>query len=282
MVANFLLSALAVIGGVAYLPFDLSATWPFGLFQFLVLVLILTLTWIGARRHWHDRWFQTRREAEYLRHAPILLLLGVARPPGRWPRGARTNWPEHDARAVLRGFGLPGQTVGRAFLGQALSTLLRPHVVGQRDYHLGKARRLTRAHHNIDRLSQVLFAAAVVSVAGYLAVDLGQATGLLGGGLAHSLEKPFTVLGVVLPTLGAALSGIRYFGDFERFAAISQVTAEKLTLIGRRIDRLMAAPADQLTFAHISDLAHAADDVVVDEIESWQAVFGGKHITVPV
>jgi hypothetical protein len=32
----------------------------------------------------------------------------------------------------------------------------------------------------------------------------------------------------------------------------------------------------------VADLAHAADEVVVSEIESWQAVFGGKNVTVPV
>jgi hypothetical protein len=32
----------------------------------------------------------------------------------------------------------------------------------------------------------------------------------------------------------------------------------------------------------VSDLAHAADDIVVAEIENWQAVFGGKHVTAPV
>ncbi|RJT24389.1 hypothetical protein D5I55_02465 [Chakrabartia godavariana] len=30
------------------------------------------------------------------------------------------------------------------------------------------------------------------------------------------------------------------------------------------------------------DLARAADEVVFAEIENWQAVFGGKQITVPV
>lgn len=38
----------------------------------------------------------------------------------------------------------------------------------------------------------------------------------------------------------------------------------------------------ELRFARVADLAHAVDDDVVAEIENWQAVFGGKHITVPV
>ena len=31
-----------------------------------------------------------------------------------------------------------------------------------------------------------------------------------------------------------------------------------------------------------ANIARAMDEVVVSEIENWQAVFGGKHITVPV
>lgn len=92
----------------------------------------------------------------------------------------------------------------------------------------------------------------------------------------------FTFLGVAFPTFGAAIAGIRYFGDFERFAAISEVTAAKLEGVHSRIALLLSAPDDRLDYARVSELAHAADDVVVTEIENWQAVFGGKHIAVPV
>jgi hypothetical protein len=74
---------------------------------------------------------------------------------------------------------------------------------------------------------------------------------------------------------------MRFFGDFERFAAISQVTAEKLEQIERRIDHLLAGPEAAIDYAGVSRLAHEIDDVVVAEIESWQAVFSGKHIALP-
>lgn len=37
-----------------------------------------------------------------------------------------------------------------------------------------------------------------------------------------------------------------------------------------------------MDYGPVAELAHAADDIVVSEIENWQAVFAGKHITVPV
>ncbi|HTR00446.1 MAG TPA: hypothetical protein VMH83_10665 [Candidatus Acidoferrum sp.] len=283
MVANFLLAPLAIIGGIAYLPFASShEKWIFALFELALLLVILAITGIGQRRRWHGRWFETRRVAEYLRHGPILLLLGVARAPGRWLQGTETSWPEWYARHALREVGLPSVAITQRYLREAVTHLLHPHVQGQRDYHLYKARRLANAHHNLDRLSEVLFVLAVISVAGYLL--------LKGGGLLHlwPLEWSerssyfFTFLGVLLPTFGGAIAGIRYFGDFERFSAISSITAEQLSAIDQRIQQLCAAPDGAIDYGTVAELAHATDEVVVNEIENWQSVFGGKHVSVPV
>jgi hypothetical protein len=277
------LSALAVICGIAYLPLvGVDAKWPFALTEFLLLGAIVLITFIGRRNRWHSRWFETRRVAEYLRHAPIMLLLGVARATGRWPKGADTEWPEYYAREVLRETGLPTIVIDQAYLRGLLLTVLRPHVMGQQSYHEEKARRLTRVHHRLDRLSETLFAMAVLSVALYLLLTV---LGAFNGNIAHSLHngsKTFTFLGVILPTLGGAFAGIRYFGDFERFAAISEVTSEKLAETKRRIDILNRAVEGTLRYAQVAELAHAVDDIVVTEIENWQSVFGSKQIAVPV
>ena len=283
MILSFLFSALAIVGGIAYLPFATShEKWMFALFELALLSGILAITAVGQTRRWHGRWFETRRVAEYFRHAPILLMLGVARPTGRWPRGAQTSWPEWYARHGLRDIGLPPVKVTPVYLRGALETLLLDHVVRQRDYHRYKVRRLAQAHHNLDKLSETLFTLAVASVSGYLLLKAGGALHLIDKEIAAHLSYLFTFLGVLLPTFGGAIAGVRYFGDFERFSAISEVTAEKLDAVARRIELLLTAPDSALDYARVSELAHAADDIVVSEIENWQAVFGGKHITVPV
>lgn len=96
------------------------------------------------------------------------------------------------------------------------------------------------------------------------------------------MSKFFTFLGVALPALGGAFAGIRYFGDFERFAAISEVTAEKLEAVEQRIISLGKVADGQIRYAQVAELAHALDDIVVAEIENWQSVFAGKQIAVPV
>ena len=282
MLANFILSALAVIVGVAWLPFGIDdGKWVFALGEFALLAAILVITWLGSRRRLHARWFETRRVAEYLRHAPILLLVGVARPPSHWPRATGTAWPEYAARHQLRAPGLPRMTVTRAFLRSALQGLLAPHVASQRAYHHTKAKRLETISHRLDRLSETLFKVAVASVALWLLLRGGAALHVLPPEWAHASAKPFAFLGVALPTLGASIAGIRYFGDFERFAAISEVTAGKLSQVEERIAQLLAGPDEAIDYEGVSRLAHGVDEIVVGEIESWQAVFSGKPMALP-
>ncbi len=283
MVVSFLLAGLAVVIGIAYQPFGRAADkWMFALVEFTLLVTILAVTWAGQRRRWHGRWFETRRVAEYFRHAPALLILGVARPAGRWPRGADTDWPEFYARHGLRAVGLPELSVTTAYLRAGLELLDIHHVVQQRDYHRCKAERLTRAHHRLDVLSQRLFQLAVAAVTIYLVLTLASALGVFAEARLEGMAKTFTFLGVALPSFGGMFAGIRYFGDFERFAAISEITSQKLGSLHLRINLLLSAPESALNYAAVASLAHAADEIVVSEIENWQAVFSGKHITVPV
>lgn len=244
--------------------------------------MIVGIFFAGKRLRWHEQWFETRRVAEYFRHAPVLLLLGAARSTGRWPRGAEGNGPEWYVRHALRDIGLPRMKVTPAYLRGALTLMRDHHVAPQRDYHRGKAARLKRAQRNLDRSSELLFLLAVVSVALYLLIELGSALGWLPKALPHDVAKTFTFLGVLFPTLGGAFAGVHYFGDFERFSAISEITSEKLGDVATRIDMLLDAPDSEITYMRVSGLAHVIDDIVVDEIENWQAVFGGKHITVPV
>jgi hypothetical protein len=127
-----------------------------------------------------------------------------------------------------------------------------------------------------------LFALAIVAVAIYLLLVGAGALGLIPDSAAERSSKLFTFLGVAFPALGGAFAGIRYFGDFERFAAISEVTAEKLDAVAERIAILLAVPDCPLSYRQIADLGRTVDDIVIGEIENWQAVFAGKQISVPV
>ncbi len=283
MILNFVFSAFAIVGGIAYLPLaSAKQKWIFSSFELTLLLAILLITLIGQKFRWHSRWFETRRVAEYLRHAPLLLAAGVARPTGRWPKGTKTAWPELYARHAIRSVGLPGLRLTGDYLHGAVKTLLLPYATGQRDYHQAKAKRLSKTQHNLDELSEVLFLLAVICVSIYLSLKLGGTISEFSLMLSEEWSPQLTFLGVMLPTFGAAIAGIRYFGDFERFAAISEVTAERLDGVIARLTLLAEGPSSAIDYGRVSELTHAIDDIVVDEIESWQSVFAGKHVTVPV
>lgn len=283
MVANLLLAAFAVIGGIAYLPFfDAALKWPFAFFEFALLATILLVIMIGRKRDWHGRWFQTRRVAEYLRHAPFMLFLGVARPTGSWPHSSDTRWPEDYVRSILREIGLPNAVIDQVTLRTALENWIGLHVSAQRNYHVAKAVRLYRIDHRLERISEYLFFTAMLIVALYLVAEVAAAIGVMPTDTVRHASKLFTFLGVTLPTLGGALAGIHYFADFGRFAAISESTANRLEAVERRIAILLAAPDDEMDYGRVANIVRAVDEIVVSEIEHWQDVFGGKHISVPV
>ncbi|KEO88981.1 hypothetical protein EH31_13105 [Erythrobacter longus] len=282
MVLNFLLGAGAIIMGVSYLPVvDPSYKWIFASIELVLLLVIVVNTAIGRRRELHTRWFETRRAAEYLRHTPILAALGVARSKGEWPQTIENAWPERYVQHVARAVSLPQARVDEAYLRTALKALRTHHIEEQRQYHKYKAEYLERVHHGLDHLSERLFVGAIVMVATFLALTAAGHLGWISEAFVAGSAKWFTVLAVALPTLGGAFAGIRYFGDFERFADISKVTAAKLDAIAERIDLSLNAPEGAVTYDKVADLAKATDQIVFDEIQSWQSVFSSKIMTVP-
>lgn len=282
MVLNFVLGAAAIVVGILYLPLvDVEQKWIFAGLELALLIAIIANTSYGLRHRLHGRWFETRRAAEYLRHGPFMLALGVARSPARWPHGVRSWWPEWYARHSLRAVGLPHIRVDARYLRSVLEVLQSQHVGPQSGYHHAKSTRLHKVHHRLDKMSELSFAAAVGVVLTYLVFFALSATSAIDLPWLPKAAKWFTVAAVALPTIGGAIAAIRYFCDFDRFAGISQVAAQQLDEVNKRIDVLLSAPDERLDFPSVARLAHDADDIVFSEIQAWQAVFGAKRTTIP-
>ena len=283
MTINFALASLAIISGIAYLPLvDVYQKWVFALAEFIMLLAIIGTTIHGQRKNLHERWFETRRVAEYLRHSPLLVALGVSRPAGEWLQATGTSWPEWYARQSLRHIGLPNAKITRDTLRHGLLALRDIHLRPQHDYHMVKAKRLSRVHERLEHISDRLFQFAVIIVGAFLIIATLQSFDMFTGDVYTSIAKVCTVLAVALPTLGGAIAGLRFFGDFERFASISEVTAEKLSALDDRITLLLDCAGERVDYRAATELFHAADRVVVSEIENWQSVFSAKRISVPV
>lgn len=282
MIANFILAAAAVMVGVSYIPLGLEGEkWTFSAIELALLLAILAITALANHRRWHIRWLETRRFAEYLRHAPLMLQLGIMRPAARWPRGKGSRWPELLARDMMRSHGLPAERVTEGYVRRILEDHIDPHIRGQRDYHRAKARRLLHAHHRMERATHVTFVLAALSVTSFLALAALTGVGLVPSAWLTEAAPLATFLGVALPMTGATLSAIGHFTDFERFAGISHVAAARLDTLDRRARALLALPQDALIYAEAAALVRDLDDAVIDEIAGWQAVFEGKQITLP-
>ena len=282
MVVNFILGPLAIISGVLYLPLvETSQKWIFAAIELTLLLIIVANTVAGQKLRLHDRWLETRRVAEYLRHTSMLYIFGVARPWGSWPAALRSPWPEWYARMTVRDLGLPEARIDSLYLRAAAEALRDHFVIPQRDYHTAKSARLHRAHHAIERVAEGFFALAILIVTTYVALAGGVALGFIDPQVTKGLAKWFTVIAIALPTISGALTAIGFFGDFDHFADVSQVSAQRLEALAQRIGVLLDRPDDALTYDQFAGLARKADAIAFDEIQAWQAVFSGKRITVP-
>lgn len=272
MVANFALAWLAVTLGAVAGP-AAEGVWGWRLLgvELALLVAIIALTWSGRSLfHWHTRWLESRRVAEYLRHAHVMGLAGVTRPIGVWPGATGDEWPEWYARQSVRELGLPRAVVTAEYLGQLVGEIAARHVGEQRRYHEAKAARLHAVDRGLERLGLAVFVLSAV---------------YLGARVAGYAEwaAPFGLglVSVAGPMLAATLGGIRYFCDFDRFAEISAAAARRFAEIEAEIAAFDGAGARALDYEAASRLFRRIDDAVVAELESWQSIFGQKGLMMP-
>lgn len=84
-----------------------------------------------------------------------------------------------------------------------------------------------------------------------------------------------TVLSAGLPTIGAALFGIRGQGDFAAAAGRSEATAERLQVLAHR---LRSQPID------LSTAARAAEDfaaTMLDDLDEWHVSYRHRKLAIP-
>lgn len=273
MIWNFVLAFLAIVSAVIYLPFGHGTKLGFTGVEVVILFLVLGLVALAGARRWHIRWFESRRVAEHLRHGIVLAPLGIQRPFARWPKWVDETWPEWDALRRLRTIPLWEGTMNATVLAERLSVLAK-YLENQQTYHEWKARRLHDLHRGLDRAAIGFF--LISFIAGLVFIGWESAVDELG----ETIPKIFTIVAVVFPALAATLSGIRYFGDFERFGDNSEDASRDLDA-ARSAVQACIDQGDALDYETASRAARLAEEALTAEIERWEALFGGKHFGVP-
>lgn len=255
-------------------------------------------------RDTHRRWLDARLIAESQRGNQVLAWLGFS---GRRPiddppveddgdAGHRAVWAPWFANAIAALPGLPAPDPGEVRIArltpQRLAVLAEgagQMIAYQAGYHAANHARLERLNHRLDRVGLWALGTAFVVSCCYLLVQLAAALHFhLPEALHHLAEALAAFCGGVGPAVAAAAAGIRFQGDFERFAMRSEETAQRLHELGQRAAVLHAealrcggrpcagqAPQYEPLLALMLDIQAALDEDLAD----WRFVYAARPLT---
>lgn len=251
----------------------------------LILAIIAMVGW-GRRRQWHERWLDYRALAEALRHLRILAPLGQYEPTALAIAAARpgAGWTVWYLRATMRELGLPDGDLNAAYQRSVLTAVRDSELAEQLAFHTENARALRHLHHGLHRTGDACFVVTASLLALFLILISIDA--VLGTGPVSDRHVPrvlfaaipwlgFTV--TVLPTLGAAVSGIRFTGDFDGYAQRSAETEAGLSALRQVFATETIAPR----FDRSTSLLREAARIMANDLSGWRALYGRKHLTLP-
>ena len=249
-------SALAVTAVTAQWLFDPhgnTGTW----IEVALMLLLLVGLALGRRARVHDRWLGYRSLAEALRGAQFIALTGVPDPNladvGLDAGGSRSAWFQRAFSEVWRGRPhLPYEDDDAPELGRVLVDVW---ITPQIDYHRAAVKRFAVRHSRLTAAVFVLFAITFL-------------VALLHG--THAAETDpwpdvFVLLAIMLPSFGAALTGIRDQRQFRLHEDRSRRTADRLVQLRRRM-------AAETSMAAVQRLAADIQGVMTEENLDWSGV----------
>jgi hypothetical protein len=280
-VLSYLLAAAAVLIAVigAYVENAILKLALVAL-ELFVIVAIIQLVRYGGRNAWHERWIDYRLVAESLRQARFLAYVsefGLIHSKDF----SSQPWTIWYIRATLREVGLPGALLDRSYQRSLLQSVLRREVRDQRHWHESNANAMEKVdhslHHWADRCFHWTFAALCIGVIVLVFTIL-----LLPEHEEHyvlKLVKPWLLLFAAgLPSLGAALTGIRVQGEFDDYKERSEHMIAELNALEAAYEaQLRHQPQLDRTAETLIETAR----VLSEDIAAWQELYGRKRLNLP-
>jgi len=269
------------------------------------------------RRDTHQRWLDARLISKSQRGAQLLSWIGFSgRRPIDDPNGnqagahppadhapipghaERALWAPHFANAIAALPEMPPadkagtkiaalDTKRVALIAEATGQA----IASQTGYHAVNHDRLTHLHLRLDKLGRYALLAAFAASVFYLVVH-GFDAGLAPAkeSMLYYLDKYAAKVaafaGGVGPAVAAAAAGVRYHGDFERFASRSKDTARQLKALKHRADLLQkraeattpTSPAPPLLEPLLSLLLDTPA-VLDEDLLDWRFPYSARPIT---
>lgn len=222
----------------------------------LMLVLLVGFA-LGRRARVHDRWLGYRSLAEALRGAQFIALTGVPDPNladvGLDVGPSRTAWFQRAFSEVWRD--RPHLTYDDADAPELGRVLVDAWITPQIEYHRAAVTRFATRQRRLTNAVFVLFFVTFV-VALLHAMHVGG---------EETWPEVFVLLAIMLPSFGAALTGIRDQRQFRVHEDRSRRTADRLIQLRRRMAAETSMPAVQRLAAEIQG-------VMTEENLDWSGV----------
>ncbi|TBW40397.1 hypothetical protein EYW49_04225 [Siculibacillus lacustris] len=270
-------------------------------FVTLETAVIIGVIWIvvaGRRRHWHQRWLDARALAEQLRHARFLSLVGELRlsPRPDAPSAVGESWIGWYLRATIRELGLPFGSLDPTCQRKILIATRETEVAEQLAFNDANQATLEHLNHRLHLWGDRLFFAVAFVLVAYLGAWVVYEVLHWTGANFHAAwqeraravaeqlccvlyhSKDWLVFfAALLPAFGAALTGIRFTGDFEGFAERSRETSERL----RDLHRRYARAEDRLEFDQTSEILRETANAMSEDLSGWRALYARKRLSLP-
>lgn len=275
-VITFLFAALAVLIALSGLlvPADRQ---PYMSILELGALLIAGCSFFFSRHfRVHDRWVIARDVEGQFRAAWNLAQLGLG--GRRALKRVAAPWSTWAMQAWVGGVGLPHMNATRDYLARLAAYLRETAVADQIAYHRSNAERLHMLHHTLERAGKIAFFLSpwlgVIEIAHHL-------------GFSRAPEVPSGLVvffGAGLPAIAAAVAGLRYQGDFLRFATRSRRTAHDLGAVEAELTKFIERMEDAKVcdkdkrqgFAELRDIILSLESVLIADLQDWRYVYAAR------
>lgn len=252
-------------------------------FEAVSLGLIVLIVISNLLGDWHQRWIDTRLLSELCRKQQYLAVIGWSL-PGRAitrlveeqsdPRQRdRAAWVPWFFAALQRSAPLPRCTLNAASLREPLRMAIEDLAQGQKRYHLSRYRQLRRASRTLSWIGEILFAVVLGIVAWKVCAWAPYA------GPAADIKNGWSgLLLIVLPTLVAALVGIRAYAELDMVAEQSRHMALIMSRAETSLRRLEPKLGEPLVSQDMGIILHAVTTNMLQDIDGWARMFRVKVI----
>jgi hypothetical protein len=240
--------------------------------EVIALAAVVATLALGRRAGWHDRWLAARYLAERIRGSVFLAATGAGdglRPVVAGGQPSDTVDQDPDREWAERAFREIYQGASRSFVAESDVPALRTLLIGawvddQIGYHQKTSRRLAKRQRMLTWVAVGLFGVSAV-------VALLHSTHSLEW---HSGPDVWAYLSIIIPALGAALSG---YGAQREYARL----AERSRLMVSRLKEAKELVASSKRLSSLQRAARSTELLMRSETADWYDVVRLHDFEVP-